>query len=251
MGKSVLVIDSGVGGLTTLAAIRKKLEHIDVIYFADDNFLPYGDKSENELAFHICDIISLFESQICAVVLACNTATGVSVELARKLFCLPIIGTEPAVLPACRGNGRVAVLVTPLEAKQPKFKRLVGGKDVVVFEMKTLAKTIDDCLVEGEGVGALLKSNELLEQIDALKSGLCKKNIDSVVLGCTHYVFLKFTDLLLDFDLFDGNEGVAKRLCSFVENRGSGETKILFGSGNNKKSQIALRLLNELLDFGF
>ena len=247
MKKSILIIDSGIGGITTLATVRKNLKNIDIIYFADDTFLPYGNKSVEELAMHLCEVISAFEDQIYAVVLACNTATGVAVEFLRKIFCFPIIGTEPAVAVACRSEGRALVLVTPLEATQSKFLRLILQKPVMVLPQPNLALEIDKTLLCNGRVEDILKNRQLLQIISDVECVLKTQKISKVVLGCTHYVFLKYVGILNKYQLFDGNDGVARRLAMFVDDFGNGKTNIIFGSGDKKKSQIALRLLNELL----
>ena len=249
MNKPLLVIDSGVGGLTTLAKIRKKMPNINIIYFADDTFLPYGNKTEQQLILHICDIITEFEDEICGVVLACNTATGVAISALRKMFCFPIIGTEPAVMLACKTEGKTAVLVTPLEARQDKFLKLIQGKNVVVKEMKNLARIIDDCLLSWVDFGVLQK--ELTDCICGLKDAIKANGVKKIVLGCTHYVFLRYTNLLLGFELFDGNEGVSDRVCALLRDEGNSKITIAFASGNKKKSQMALRLLNEIMLFDF
>lgn len=247
MNKRILVIDSGIGGITTLAAIRQKLLKVDIIYFADDLFLPYGNKTAEELAMHLCDVISCFEDEICAVVLACNTATGVAVEFLRKIFAFPIVGTEPAVALACKTPGKCLALVTPLEAEQNKFKRLISGKPVLVLQRPNLALEIDDFLLKSGSVCALDGCNAVMEDVLDVERCAKERGVLKIVLGCTHYVFLKHAGLFEGFELFDGNEGVAKRAQLFVKDLGSGETEFVFGSGSKKKSQIALGLLNELL----
>ena len=247
MKKWVLVIDSGVGGISTLAAIRKRLAFIDIIYFADDTFLPYGNKCAEELTMHLCDIISCFEDEIQAVVLACNTATAVAVDFLRKIFCFPIIGTEPAVALACKTDGPYAALVTPLTAVQNKFCRLVANKPVRVFSRPNLALKIDNYFVSGGRIADLGVDVDVCAEIAEVVSELGKQKINKIVLGCTHYVFLKCTKMLAGFELFDGNDGVARRTEMFVENVGDGKIKFLFGSGDKKKSQIALRLFDELM----
>ena len=249
MNNRVLVIDSGVGGLTTLACIRRTLPLLDLIYYADDTFLPYGNKTEGELICRLCEIVSGFENKICAVVLACNTATGVAVDFLRKVFCFPIVGTEPAVGLACKTEGLTAVLVTELEAKQKKFIKLIEGKNVLVFPQKELATAIENALIENKTIVCL--ENILTDYISFLKAQIGSFNIKKIVLGCTHYVFLKYIKSFNEFVVFDGNEGVARRLGALVLDVGEGTTEIVFASKNKKKSQIALGLLNELLLFDF
>ena len=249
MNKAVLVIDSGLGGLTTLARIRKILTRVNIIYFADDAFMPYGNKSSAEIAERICKIIEGFEDEICGVVLACNTATGVAVELVRKLFCFPVVGTEPAIIPALKSTGDVAVLVTTLEAEQKKYKKLSEGKNIFTLPQPNLAANIEKALICYGKISEICKSSDIMQNVNEIRTQLFSANISKIVLGCTHYVFLKYTGLLSEFSLFDGNDGVARRIAEFVLDEGEGTTQICFSSGKYEKSQIALGLLKELLLF--
>ena len=247
MNKKILILDSGIGGVSTLVEIRKKLPSANILYFADDEFLPYGDKSEQELFFHLKDVIERFENEVCGVVLACNTATGVAVEPLRQIFCFPIVGTEPAIVPACKGGKRALVLVTPLESVQRKFARLAKDKNIVVCAMADLAGLIDECLLEAGDTSKLCECELVCQRVESIEKLAKSQNIERIVLGCTHYVFLRHAGFFEEFLLFDGNVGVAKRAACFFENKGEGKTEFIFGSGNKKKSQTALRLLNSIL----
>lgn len=250
MGKKILVVDSGIGGISTLVEIRRRFEHADILYFADDVFMPYGSKSKIDLIDHLANVLERFENDICGVVFACNTATGVAAELLRKVFCFDIVGTEPAVVPACADKERTLVLVTPLESRQIKFERLIVGKNVLVSPRPNLAAKIEKCLGKYGSVLALEKSKGVLSEVEEIKNILAENNIKKIVLGCTHYVFLKYTKLLNDFTLFDGNVGVAAQARRVFADVGGGETEFVFASGNKKKSQLALRLFEELSNFG-
>lgn len=251
MNNKILVIDSGLGGLTTLSEIRLQLKNADIIYYADDSFLPYGDKTSQQLLVHLTKVIEGFIGQIKGVVLACNTATGATVERLRSLFSFPIIGTEPAVLPACKTNGKSLVLVTPLESCQSKFTRLIKDKDVLVYAPTSLAQDIEQALVLGGSLKEFVNNITIKKHVKNIVKLAKENSIQKIVLGCTHYVYLKLCKELKGFTLIEGNQGVAKRAACFFKNEGQGSIEIIFGSGDKKKSQIALELLKELSNFRF
>jgi glutamate racemase len=186
--RAVGVFDSGVGGLSVLREIRRELPAEDLVYAADSAHAPYGDR---DAAFIVERSIAVLEflvtQQVKAVVVACNTATGVAVEELRARFAFPIVAIEPAVKPAAARtrSGVVGVLATTQTLSSPRFSRLVDAHAAGVQVLVQPAPGLVERIEAGEfGSGA---TRALVRQY---VQPLIDKGADTIVLGCTHYPFL-------------------------------------------------------------
>ncbi len=212
------VFDSGIGGLTTLAEIAKTLGGGDFVYYADNLSAPFGSKETSELLQIGENAIKVLSCYGCeTVVLACNTLTAtVKSELVDKFGGIRIIGTEPAVLPAVRENLRVALLATPASISSRRVQELLleCRGQVTCFPMSNLAGIIEEIAPDWT-----IMYNYLKQTCSYLK------NYDAVVLGCTHFVHVKhvFCECFPGIKVYDGNEGVARRVKSFINYPISGE----------------------------
>jgi glutamate racemase len=182
------VFDSGVGGLSVLREIRRELPGEDLLYVADSGHAPYGDKSSELIEARAIAITEFLLSQNAkAVVVACNTATGVAIRTLRARFSLPIIAMEPAVKPAVTHtrSGVVGVLATSRTITSDNFARLQErfGSDVKILMQACPG------LVEQVEAGDL-SSSKTRALIERYVSPLLEQRADTIVLGCTHYPFL-------------------------------------------------------------
>lgn len=207
------VMDSGAGGLTILNAIHQKHPYLDLVYLADDAFAPYGSKSITQLQDRLVKVGRFFENEkVCAIVVACNTATVAAIDALRASTSLPIIGVEPAVKPAFRlsKKRRVAVLATPVTAESPRLNQLIDlwkeDSHVSIMSSLTLAFDID----------AWPETEEKVKQtIEQLSQEMLAQNIDTLVLACTHYPLVKhlFEQILGDeCEIIEPSEGVTAQL---------------------------------------
>lgn len=207
----IAVFDSGMGGISVLKELVSVLPSENFIYFGDTANAPYGVKSAEqvrELTYSVYD--HLKGEGIKAFVIACNTATSVAVASLRERYPDDIIiGVEPALKPAvkCCENPTVAVLATPLTLKEEKFAFLLekfgAGANVIPFACPGLVEFVERGEIEGENLHAFLC--ELL-------SPLMQERLDAVVLGCTHYPFVKaeISAILGEgVQIFDGSLGTA------------------------------------------
>lgn len=184
------VFDSGVGGLSILLEIRRLLPREDLIYLADSAHCPYGVKPIEEIRQRTVEVTDFLGTLgVKLVVVACNSASVAGLDQVRSKYPeLPIIGVEPAIKPASNltHNGRIGVLATSLTLKGARFSLLVEkyGTDVEVYTQPApgLVELVETGLIETPETEALLRKylNPLLE-----------KDIDTLVLGCTHYPFLR------------------------------------------------------------
>ena len=183
------VFDSGVGGVSVLREIRRELPGEDLVYVADSGYAPYGDRAATyieERAFAIMDF--LVALPVKAAVVACNTVTGVAVERLRSRFDLPIVAIEPAVKPAVTTtkSGIVGVLATTVTLESPNLIRLLAtyaaGTTVVSQPCPGWVELVE----HGDTSSAVAR-----RAVEGYVRPLVDRGADTLVLGCTHYVFLE------------------------------------------------------------
>jgi glutamate racemase len=182
------VFDSGLGGLSVLLEVRRALPHEDLVYVADSGHAPYGDKPADHINRRAQAILEfLVQHGAKAVVVACNTATGIAVDELRARWSVPIVGIEPAVKPAAgtTKTGVVGVLATRQTIASPRFARLVrtfgSGVDILPQACPGLVERVEAGDVASESTRALVG--------DYVRP-LIAQGADTLVLGCTHYPFL-------------------------------------------------------------
>ena len=217
----VAVMDSGVGGLCVLREIRRILPCEELLYFGDSAYAPYGEREPRELTVHILQEAERLLQESKALVLACNTATALAAEeLRRRYPDVPIVGMEPALKPAlgvCE-NPRVLVLATALTLKEGKFAELAEkyGKNATVLPLS--ASEIVR-LVESGAENAPETDGYLRELLSPYRDHVP----DAVVLGCTHFPFVKekiLRALGKDIPVFDGVRGTARQLYRLLAENG-------------------------------
>ena len=210
------VFDSGVGGLSILRALRAELPHEDFVYFADSGHAPYGERDEAHVIARSRAITGylIAEYGIKALVIACNTATAAAVRLLRAEHPeLPIIGVEPALKPAVTlsRTHRIGVMATRGTLRSAKFAALLeslsGQAEFVLQPCAGLAAAIEH--QENSKVIALCDQYTMGMGAFGMQDG----QIDTLVLGCTHYPFagdLLRTRVGPDVHLIDTGEPVAR-----------------------------------------
>jgi glutamate racemase len=215
------VFDSGVGGLSVLRAIRHALPSEDVIYVADSGNAPYGDRPRDFIERRSFAIVEfLCDHGVKAVVVACNTATGVAVRTLRSRFTFPLVAMEPAVKPAATTTrtGIVGVLATTQTLSSANFLKLVDEHGARAQVLIQPCPGLVDQVERGELEGT--KTRTLLE---GFVQPLLAKGADTLVLGCTHYAFLR--PLIQDIvgpnvTLIDPAAPVARELKRRLESAG-------------------------------
>ena len=232
-------VDSGVGGISVLKEAVKLLPKENYIYFGDSKNAPYGIKSVKEvqrLTFNACEV--LINRNVKALVIACNTATSAAInELREKYKFMPVIGIEPALKPAVelKRKGKVIIMATPMTLVEKKFNELMQNyesiAEIVSLPCPGLVELIENGIIEGEELELYIRSKF---------SSLAENDIAAVVLGCTHYPFIK--KQLLQFlgeetPILDGSIGTVKYLKKRLDQLG-----IL----NSKLEQGKVEILNSL-----
>ena len=204
-------LDSGLGGISVLGEALRMLPQENFLYYGDTKHIPYGDKPPELVFRYTHEAIDRLMALGCkAIVIACNTATSVAAGQLRQELKLPIIGMEPALKPAAlmEGEGKVLVMATRVTLALPKFQLLMErfGKDAIPLPCPGLMECVEAGDLSGERVNGVLEN---------LLAPYRKEKIKAVVLGCTHYPFLRET--IAQFfapgvSLVDGNAGTVRQL---------------------------------------
>lgn len=183
------VFDSGVGGLSVLRHMRALLPAENFLYVADSGFAPYGERSTEficERSLHIANF--LIEKNVKALVVACNTATAAAVQMLRERLSIPVIAMEPGIKPAVEmtRSNVIGVLATAGTLESARFFSLVnryaGDVEIVTQPCAGLVERIE---------ANDLYSAETIDLLNGYLEPLLNRGADVIVLGCTHYPFLR------------------------------------------------------------
>lgn len=216
------IFDSGIGGLSVLNKVIQYMPQDKFIYYADEKNVPYGEKSREEIIGYVDEIVNfMIEKQVDAIVIACNTATSVAVDLMRKKYKLPIIGMEPAIKKAIDlyGDRRVLAAATPVTVTGEKMRCLMEKVDkehlVDLVPLPQLVRFAERQIFNSSEV-----ENYLYESLQQYKF----EEYSSIVLGCTHFNYFKqcFRKILPStIHFIDGIEGTIHRLMQQLKIEGS------------------------------
>jgi glutamate racemase len=183
------VFDSGVGGLSVLMALRQQLPEESFIYVADSGFAPYGDKSSVFIENRVSTVSEfLICKNVKSIVIACNTATVTAISAIRAKYSLPIIGMEPAIKPAAEltRSGVVGVLATERTISSQAVADLCESYSSKIRFLLQPCPGLVEFVENGD-----ISSDQVRILLTSFIEPLLAQNADTLVLGCTHYVFLK------------------------------------------------------------
>ena len=216
--QAIGVFDSGVGGISIWKEIIKLLPYEDTIYLADSKNAPYGQKSKDKiLEFSIKNTELLIKKGCKIVVVACNTATTNAISFLRENYDIPFIGIEPAIKPAAlqTATNAIGILATKGTLSSELFhstsQKFTEGIQVIEQVGEGIVPLIEDGKIDTPAMTALLKKY-LSPMLDA--------NIDSLVLGCSHYPFLIPNIKKIigpNVTIIDSGEAVAKQTKSVLK----------------------------------
>lgn len=211
------VFDSGLGGVSVLKEALRLLPTENYIYFGDNLHAPYGDRSETEIAqLTLASVRTLSQMGCKAILIACNTATANCIGSIRSECNIPVISVEPAIRPACMqpGNGKILMMATAATTKLERYlalqQRMPDPSRVINIPCSGLVERIE------AGIWADDAFDDLFDLFLSPYEGL---EVDGIVLGCTHYVFIPGAfqraaarHLRGSCKLFDGNTGTVHQL---------------------------------------
>lgn len=226
MEQAIGVFDSGIGGLSVLKALRAELPHENFIYIADSGHAPYGERDEAHVLARSRAIVEYLVSRnVKALVIACNTATAAAIHWLRAEHPgLALIGVEPALKPAAllSKTGHIGVMATRSLLSSAKFRALLDSQaclaSVVVQPCDGLADAIERSAETGDTSKTIALCNRYTGAMGLF--GTEKGQIDTLVLGCTHYPFAsKQLRALLgpEVQLIDNGEAVARQTWRLVQ----------------------------------
>ncbi|MFN3989217.1 MAG: glutamate racemase [Erythrobacter sp.] len=219
----ILLFDSGVGGLTVYDALREILPGAPVIYAADLAGLPYGSKTEAQIAARVAGLLGRMAERFRPrlVCIACNTASTIALGMVREVLEIPVVGTVPAIKPAASltQTGTIGLIGTEATIRQAYVDRLEADFAHGTRLLRIAAPEFVG-LAEGKLRGApvdLAPVRAIAERLAAMPGGGA---IDTLVLACTHFPLLadELTAVFgADVALVDGAKGIARRIAHLLE----------------------------------
>ncbi|MEP2234686.1 MAG: glutamate racemase [Alteripontixanthobacter sp.] len=246
----ILLFDSGVGGLTVLGELRKLLPEAPILYFADTAALPYGEKTEAEIAARVAGLLGRLSERYRPrlACIACNTASTIALGMVREVLEIPIVGTVPAIKPAAAltQTGTIGLLGTQATIRQVYVDRLeaefAADKRLIRHAAPGLVIAAESKL-HGEAPDPAIIANAV-SQLRAHDGG---EAIDTVVLACTHFPLLADelgAELGPQVKLVDGSRGIARRIADLTRGeafeRAGPDTLLTSGPVANRAAFAAL-----------
>ncbi len=246
--RHVLVMDSGVGGLSVSAEIRHHLPDVAQSYLADDAFRPYGEKTESQIRARLPGllkpVVEMLQPDI--LVIACNTASTTALPDIRAAIDIPVIGVVPAIKPAAAlsKTRTIAVLGTPGTVRRRYVDALIRDH---AADCKVRLKGSVALVGEAEAklAGESVDLNVIRQEIEPIFSGREGADVDAVVLACTHFPLL--SDELRQVARqsvawVDSGEAIARRVASLLPAEGRAQpplksTAFLIGPNKNAARQ--------------
>jgi glutamate racemase len=249
---TILVFDSGLGGLTVFREVAKMRPDARYVYVADDAFFPYGSHGEAKLVARVTSLMGeLIEThRPDLIVIACNTASTLVLPHLRTRFRVPFVGTVPAIKPACAVSRtkRVAVLGTEATVSREYTRGLIrdfaNGSDVVLVGSARLAAFAED-----ELNGATVADDLIAREIAPCFVDAGGRRTDTVVLACTHYpLLLDRLERLAPWPVtfIDPAPAIARRVADLLGPAASAEVpspaRIVFTSGRLPSAPLGAAL---------
>ncbi|MBI2305146.1 MAG: glutamate racemase [Chloroflexi bacterium] len=245
------IFDSGVGGLAVLQEIKSLCPHEDILYYADSAHFPYGSQEPQVVQqLAMAATAALVDEGVKLVVVACNTASSAALSLLRQRYPIPFVGMVPAIKPASAGtrNGRVGVIATQGTLQGQVFADLVAqfaeGVTVLTQACPYLVEMVED----GETA-----SPQVLCLLHRYLDPLLAQDIDTLVLGCTHYPFLRLAIEKVvgeGVTIIDASHAVAQQVERVLnshhlncQREGQGRVTFLTSGPQERFREVVARLL--------
>ena len=233
--QTILVLDSGIGGLSICQPIIERFPQLSLHYISDNDAYPYGTKTSDFLKRRVPLVIKTLGKMIerdnielDAIVIACNTASTVVLPTLRELYSIPVIGVVPAIKTAAEQtrSGGFALLATPGTVKRAYTRDLIdefaSQQEVVLLGSRELVDLVEGYYQHGD-----LDQQKLKTILTPLLNHPAAKDIDSVVLGCTHFPLIRdsLEKLAPQWQWIDSGPAIASRLQYLLELKESDQTE--------------------------
>lgn len=253
--RPVGIFDSGMGGVSLLRDAVRILPNENFIYYGDNLNAPYGDRTEDEiLGLTSCAADFLLQHGVKALVLACNTATSASINVLRKKLDVPVVSIEPAIKPACLsdGDGKIIMLATVATTRLARYhalmERMPDPGRIINVGCSGIVERIEQGITD-EGA-----FDDILDRCLSQYHGI---QVDGVVLGCTHYLFIASAvnayfkkHFKGECRLYDGNAATVRQLGRVLDSSGlincCGSGKVEFFTSGDRDALLPMfkRFLN-------
>lgn len=220
----IALFDSGIGGLSIWRELHELLPHESIIYFADQAYCPYGTKTDDEIRKRVISALRFLQTKdIKLTVIACNTATTVGIDYYRECFPnLPIIGIVPVIKTAAQvtKTKKVLVLATQKTIQSSYLDVLINkfGQGIKFYKIGDWEGQLVKMIEERQ-----LEQKKISEELSIVLSPFVNQNIDVVVLGCTHFPFIKnqIQEVMgTSVQILDSGGAVARQVKRVLESRG-------------------------------
>ena len=253
---SIGVFDSGIGGLTVLKEIRKVLPNEKIFYFGDTARVPYGEKTKELITRYSKEIVEfLLDKEVSAIVVACNTATALALEELKKTFKIPIIGVIKAGAKTAINttkSGNIGVIGTKATVNSKRYeeeiKKLSENVKVIAKACPLFVPAVEEGILDGKLVDQIIKT--YLDDFE--------KEIDTLILGCTHYPLLKSAigKIYTNLNIVDPARETALDLKEILEDKNllkndatkNREVKYYVTDGKDKFKEIGIMFLDENIE---
>ena len=227
MTSPIGILDSGLGGLSVFNEVRKLIPEEPIVYFGDSAWCPYGARKADEIQERVFAVTDLLLEQGCKIIIiACNSATISAVEALRAAYPVPFVGMEPGIKPAAAltKSGTVGIFATEASLAGEKFHKLLSTHGSGVRTITRPCPSFVDLVEEG-----ILTGPEAQKAVEKETLPLTNEGADVLVLGCTHYPFLR--PLIQeaagpDVHILDTGAAVARQAQSLIENKATINTEL-------------------------
>lgn len=220
----LLFFDSGIGGLSVLREVQKALPFAPIVYAADYAGMPYGGRSEGEIAARVPALlgrlVERYQPQL--VVIACNTACTIALSHVRAALDLPVVGTVPAIKPASlmTKSGVIGLLGTAATIRQPYVDQLQAD---FASNMLLLRHAAPELVLAAESKmrGETVETTVYQAAIDGLRSQQGGDALDVIILGCTHFPLVQgeLSTVAPNIGYVDGAAGIARRMSHLTDDQ--------------------------------
>ena len=246
--KPIGFFDSGVGGTSVWKEVHQLLPNESTIYLADSKNGPYGQKSKEKIIeFSIKNTEFLLNKNAKIIIVACNTATTNAISILRKKYDIPFIGIEPAIKPAglITKTKKIGVLATQGTIQSDLFEKTSLSLDTTIKIIEQVGEGLVDLIEKGE-----IESKQMQKLLYKYLNPLIEKNIDALVLGCSHFPYLipHIKDIIGNkIKIIDSGSAVArqtKKILTRLDILQNNKNNFTHEFYSNKNTKILSELLN-------
>jgi len=246
------IFDSGIGGTSIWKEINKLLPNEDTMYLSDSINAPYGQKSKEKI-IELCvkNTEYLLKNNCKIIVVACNTATTNAISFLRKNYAVPFIGIEPAIKPASlkTKTNTIGILATKGTLNSELFEKTSSLIDSKITIIEQVGEGLVELIENGK-----INSNEMYVLLEKHLQPILDKNVDCLVLGCTHYPYLidKINQITnSNLTIIDSGEAVSRQVKNILESKDIKNLNLKKGTNTfliNKNKKVLKGILKNYND---